>query len=52
MSPGHGPQGGGADTAVKAGADWIVVGRSFYTSPSPRETLIKLGKLIIDSWKK
>ncbi len=52
MSPGHGPQGGGADTAVRAGADWIVVGRSFYTSPTPQETLIRLGRLIIDNWNK
>ncbi|NVM29852.1 MAG: orotidine 5'-phosphate decarboxylase [Candidatus Helarchaeota archaeon] len=51
MSPGHGPQGGGADSAVMAGADWIVVGRSFYNSQNPQETLIKLGKLIIDKWK-
>ena len=51
MSPGHGPQGGGADSAVKAGADWIVVGRSFYTSSTPQETLIKLGRLIINNWK-
>jgi orotidine-5'-phosphate decarboxylase len=51
MSPGHGPQGGGADSAVKAGADWIVVGRSFYTSLNPQETLIKIGELIIDNWR-
>lgn len=50
MSPGHGAQGGGADSAVKAGADWIVVGRSFYTSLAPQETLIKIGKDIFDNW--
>ena len=50
MSPGHGPQGGGADSAVKAGADWIVVGRAFYSSPNPKQTLINLGKLIINNW--
>ncbi|MDD1778149.1 MAG: orotidine 5'-phosphate decarboxylase [Candidatus Helarchaeota archaeon] len=52
MSPGHGPQGGGADRAVQAGADWIVVGREFYTSANPKQSLINLGKLIIDEWNK
>ncbi len=52
MSPGHGPQGGGADSAVEAGADWIVVGRSFYTSSSPQQTLINLGEVIINKWNK
>jgi orotidine-5'-phosphate decarboxylase len=50
MSPGHGPQGGGADSAVSAGADWVVIGRSFYTSSSPKQTLINLGELIINKW--
>ena len=50
MSPGHGPQGGGADSAVLAGADWIVVGRSFYTSSTPKKTLINLGEVIINKW--
>ncbi|NVM52767.1 MAG: orotidine 5'-phosphate decarboxylase [Candidatus Helarchaeota archaeon] len=50
MSPGHGPQGGGADSAVMAGADWIVVGRSFYNSPSPKQILINLGNVIINKW--
>lgn len=52
MSPGHGPQGGGADRAVQAGADWIVVGREFYTSANPKQSLISLGKLIFDEWNK
>jgi orotidine-5'-phosphate decarboxylase len=47
MSPGHGPQGGGADSAIMAGADWIVVGRSYYTSTTPKKTLMNLGELII-----
>lgn len=50
MSPGYGPQGGGADSAIMAGADWIVVGRSFYTSSNPKKTLKTLGELIIDKW--
>jgi len=52
MSPGHGPQGGGADRAVQAGADWIVVGREFYTSANPQQSLISLGELIIHEWHK
>ncbi|MHA1651293.1 MAG: orotidine 5'-phosphate decarboxylase / HUMPS family protein [Candidatus Helarchaeota archaeon] len=52
MSPGHGPQGGGADSAIMAGADWIVIGRSFYTADSPKQTLINLGQLIINQWTK
>ncbi|MHA1264803.1 MAG: orotidine 5'-phosphate decarboxylase / HUMPS family protein [Candidatus Helarchaeota archaeon] len=51
MSPGHGPQGGGADSAVEAGADWIVIGRSFYTSPTPQEILIKIGRQVFDKWQ-
>ncbi|MHA1129525.1 MAG: orotidine 5'-phosphate decarboxylase / HUMPS family protein [Candidatus Helarchaeota archaeon] len=50
MSPGHGPQGGGADSAVVAGADWIVVGRSFYTSSTPKQMLINLGEVINNKW--
>ncbi|MFX1293958.1 MAG: orotidine 5'-phosphate decarboxylase / HUMPS family protein [Promethearchaeota archaeon] len=50
MSPGHGPQGGGADSAVLAGADWIIVGRPFYTSSNPKKILINLGDLIINKW--
>lgn len=52
MSPGHGPQGGGADRAIQAGADWIVVGREFYTAANPKQSLISLGGLIIDEWNK
>lgn len=50
MSPGYGPQGGGVDSAIMAGADWIVVGRSFYTSPTPKKILMELGQLIINKW--
>jgi len=52
MSPGHGPQGGKADAAIQAGADWIVIGREFYTSDNPKQSLINLGELIIDKWNK
>lgn len=52
MSPGHGPQGGGADSAIQAGADWIVVGREFYTSSNPKQSLINLGELIFNEWTK
>ncbi len=35
ISPGVGAQGGKASDAIKAGADYIIVGRAIYESPSP-----------------
>jgi orotidine-5'-phosphate decarboxylase len=37
LTPGVGAQGGSAGAAVKAGADYVIVGRSIYQSESPRE---------------
>ncbi|WGI17505.1 orotidine-5'-phosphate decarboxylase [Methanonatronarchaeum sp. AMET-Sl] len=37
LSPGVGVQGGGASTAINAGADQVIVGRSIYDSREPRQ---------------
>ena len=37
LTPGVGAQGGRAKEALKAGADYIIVGRSIYSAESPRE---------------
>jgi len=37
LAPGIGAQGGKAKDAVKAGADYIIVGRAIYNAPNPRE---------------
>jgi orotidine 5''-phosphate decarboxylase, subfamily 1 len=36
ISPGVGAQGGSAADTIKAGADWVIVGRSIYNSENPR----------------
>jgi orotidine-5'-phosphate decarboxylase len=36
ISPGVGAQGGKASDAIRAGADFIIVGRAIYESPDPR----------------
>ncbi|WP_297093090.1 orotidine-5'-phosphate decarboxylase [Thermococcus sp.] len=38
LTPGVGAQGGKAREALKAGADYIIVGRSIYASENPRES--------------
>ncbi|WMW23415.1 orotidine-5'-phosphate decarboxylase [Methanolobus mangrovi] len=35
ISPGVGAQGGSASDVIKAGADWVIVGRSIYQSDEP-----------------
>ena len=35
LSPGVGTQGGDAASAIKAGADFVIVGRSIYNAPDP-----------------
>ena len=37
ISPGVGAQGGKASDALRAGADYVIVGRSIYNAPDPRE---------------
>lgn len=36
ISPGVGAQGGSAADVIKAGADWVIVGRSIYQADSPK----------------
>ncbi len=38
LTPGVGAQGGSAREVLKAGADYIIVGRSIYASENPRES--------------
>jgi orotidine-5'-phosphate decarboxylase len=42
LSPGVGAQGGTAGDAIKAGADYIIVGRSIYQAEDPRAAAEKL----------
>ncbi len=37
LSPGVGAQGGSASEAIKAGADYVIVGRAIYKSDDPRK---------------
>ncbi|MCQ2078885.1 MAG: orotidine-5'-phosphate decarboxylase [archaeon] len=37
LSPGVGAQGGSASEAIKAGADYVIVGRAIYKAENPRE---------------
>jgi orotidine-5'-phosphate decarboxylase len=42
ISPGVGAQGGNASDAIKAGADYVIVGRSIYNSKSPGKEAEKI----------
>lgn len=44
ISPGVGAQGGKASDALRAGADYIIVGRSIYNSPDPREAARRMAE--------
>ena len=46
LSPGVGPQGGGPDTAVEAGADFVIVGRAIYQAEEPKEEVKRIYDLI------
>lgn len=46
FSPGIGPQGGGPDTAVEAGADFVIVGRSIYEAKDPRKEVLAMYSLL------
>ncbi|HSV50062.1 MAG TPA: orotidine-5'-phosphate decarboxylase [Candidatus Acidoferrales bacterium] len=41
-SPGVGAQGGGAEAAIRAGADYLIVGREIINAPDPAEAAQKL----------
>ncbi len=45
ISPGVGAQGGTASDVIKAGADWVIVGRSIYQSEEPD---VAAGKLVTE----
>ena len=47
ISPGVGAQGGSASDVIKAGADWVIVGRSIYQSDNPADA----AKAIVDEIK-
>jgi orotidine-5'-phosphate decarboxylase len=42
LSPGVGAQGGSANAAIKAGADYVIVGRSIYNAEDPKAEAIKI----------
>ena len=42
LSPGVGAQGGSASDAIRAGADYVIVGRSIYNSPDPAAAMRSL----------
>jgi len=44
ITPGIGAQGGKAGEAIKAGADYVIVGRSIYESENPREAARRLSE--------
>ena len=46
ISPGVGAQGGKASDTIKAGADWVIVGRSIYGAENPKEEAEKIKKEI------
>lgn len=50
LSPGVGPQGGGPDSAVESGTDFVIVGRSIYHARDPRIETIKIYKLIKEAY--
>jgi orotidine-5'-phosphate decarboxylase len=51
LTPGVGAQGGTAGDAIKAGADFIIVGRSIYQAPDPRAAAQKIADEIADGLK-
>ena len=42
LSPGVGAQGGSASGAIRAGADYIIVGRSIYNAENPKAVATKI----------
>ena len=52
FSPGVGPQGGGPDSAVFAGADFIIAGRSIYQAENPKEKIISMFTSIKNAYEK
>jgi orotidine-5'-phosphate decarboxylase len=46
ISPGVGAQGGKASDAIRAGADWVIVGRSIYDAKSPKDAAKQIAEEI------
>ena len=46
LSPGVGTQGGSASSAIAAGADYVIVGRSVYNAPDPKKAISDIEKEI------
>lgn len=44
LSPGVGAQGGSASAAIKAGADYVIVGRSIYNAEDPKAAAQKIAQ--------
>ena len=42
LSPGIGAQGGSANSAIKAGADYLIVGRSIYNAEKPKDAISEI----------
>lgn len=49
ISPGVGAQGGNAADTIRAGADWVIVGRSIYLADDPKQAAMEIAKEIKDA---
>jgi orotidine-5'-phosphate decarboxylase len=52
LSPGVGAQGGSAAEAIRAGADYVIVGRSIYGAPHPAEAAKTISDEVRSAMKK
>jgi orotidine-5'-phosphate decarboxylase len=52
LSPGVGAQGGSAADAIRAGADYVIVGRSIYGAPHPAEAAKDVSDVAQSAMKK
>jgi orotidine-5'-phosphate decarboxylase len=52
LSPGVGAQGGSASDAIRAGADYVIVGRSIYGAPRPAEAARAISDEVCSALKK
>jgi orotidine-5'-phosphate decarboxylase len=52
LSPGVGAQGGSAAEAIRAGADYVIVGRSIYASPDPEKAASEISGEVRSAMKK
>ena len=52
FSPGVGPQGGGPDSAVRAGTNFVIVGRSIYQAENPRDEVTRVYRLMKNAFMK